>query len=226
MQKHISVSSVPWSWKCLLLSTQKKKSKDFACQAPMTARVLIPSHSKELLIPSSSSACTWWCAHVMGWEAELDYSFPLDLQGQESRVDWVICLRVSTVAGSPKTWASLPGESWLPQWRDAGSSVRLLVQVQEGIEWHSSSILLWKRGVWFLAFQLYEVSSVRRRRCSRVQRRNIASSRTADLIWGNDIRASRLIHCTATVKLTAIWNSEQAPIRSVWPRQSVGCWQD
>lgn len=129
---------------------------------------------------------------VIGWEAELDYSFPLDWRRQHSRLDWVIFIWANTFAGSPKTSASLTGE-FCPMVSAVAGCEFKLVFVQGGIGWHSTNILLLKGGVWFLVFRPSKVTSVCRRRCSWEQHRNIVFSRAADLIWGNSIQVSRLI---------------------------------
>lgn len=74
---------------------------------------------------------------VMGWEAELDYSFLLDLRRRQSRVDGVIFGGANTAAsaGSPKTSASLPGESCTMVTAAAGRGFKC-PSVRSGAEMH------------------------------------------------------------------------------------------
>lgn len=186
-----------------------------------------PGQQRRYMI--ESSACTWWSLYsVNGLEGRARLLFSARL-AETKELSWESHFHVSLYGcGLPKEFSELHENSvrWLPQWKHASSSMCLFAQVQGGIEWHSTSLLLLKGGLWFCCFD-----------CPRwllsagegVPENSIGTLRFPEQQTLSGATVSEypvLFHCTATVKLTAIWNSEPTPKCLVWPCQSAGCWQD
>lgn len=168
---------------------------------------------------------------VMGWEAELDYSFLLDLQRRQSRVDGVIFGGANTAAsaGSPKT-SSESSRRILP---DGYRSGRTRVQVPVCSLWcrdassdRAPAFCCWKGGVWFSCFDCTRWLLSAGEGVLEYTVGTLCFPEQQTLSGATIFEYPVLSHYTATVKLTAIWNSGLTPKCLVWSCQSVSCWQD
>lgn len=176
-------------------------------------------------------ACRIAVFRVMGWEAELDYSFLLDLRRRQSRVDGVIFGGANTAAsaGSPKTSASLPGESCPMVTAAAGRGFKC-PSVRSGAEMHRVTerrhTAAEKGAFGFSCFDCTRWLLSAGEGVLEYTVGTLCFPEQQTLSGATISEYPVLSHYTATVKLTAIWNSGLAAKCLVWSCQSVSCWQD